>query len=191
MINIAVEGESDREVAKAVIRAAGGEPGKVFVAGGVTRLDPKIAGYNRAAMGAPWVVFRDSDGSCPVQLVDELTARISPLSPRFRLRIAHSMSESWLLADRQGFAAYFSVPVARVPPLPETVPHAKRKVLELCATSRSRTIKNRMTTGRAGETGPEYVVTLNDFAQKHWDVTSAAQNSPSLARAIARIREIA
>ena len=57
MINIAIEGESDREAAKAVVIAAGRTIGRVAAAGGKTRLDPKIPKYNDAAKRANWVVF--------------------------------------------------------------------------------------------------------------------------------------
>ena len=100
MINVVVEGESDREVAKAVVAHAGHWVHQVRVAGGNTRLDPLIPKYNIAAAQHPWVVFRDSDSQCPVILRTRLTAGISSWHPQFCLRIAHSMSEAWLLADR-------------------------------------------------------------------------------------------
>ncbi len=116
MINIAIEGESDREAAKAVVIAAGRTIGRVAAAGGKTRLDPKIPKYNDAAKRANWVVFRDSDGECPVQLRTQLLSTLtSAQSSRFSLRIAHSMTEAWLMADPARFAEFFHVRVGKIP----------------------------------------------------------------------------
>lgn len=189
MINVVVEGESDREAAKAVVKSTGRTVAKVIVAGGKTRLDPKIANYNRAARQSSWVVFRDSDGRCPAELRTELTSAIATWSPNFRFRIAHSMTEAWLLADRQGFADFFRVRVGQVPVDPESLPHAKQEVLRLCGNSRVRSIRRDMVRS-TGEAGPLYVQRLNEFAATKWDVNGAAANSDSLIRAIRSIQAL-
>lgn len=189
MINIVVEGESDRETAKAVVRAAGRNPSRVVVTGGTGRMDARIASYNRAAAQYPWVVFRDSDASCPVQLRARLTASISQWDSKFALRIAHSMSEAWLLADRERFAEYFSVPINRITSDPEALPHAKRTLLTLCAGSRSSAVRKEVTVN-GGQVGPLYVLRLNEFASTVWRPDSAADSSDSLRRAIERIQEL-
>ncbi|OZC50757.1 hypothetical protein CH267_22125 [Rhodococcus sp. 06-621-2] len=186
-MNVVVEGESDRETAKATVRAAGRTVTKVVVSGGKSRLDPKISKYNEAARRSTWIVFRDSDGECPVLLRAEVASSISVWSPNFSLRIAHSMTEAWLLADRDGFAEFFSVRVGRIPKDPEGVLHAKREVLRLCADSTARTVRQDMVRS-SGETGPLYVSRINEFASTKWDAAAAAANSDSLARAIRSIR---
>lgn len=187
MINIVVEGDSDREAAKAIVAYAGREVAKVVVAGGKTQLDPKITKYNQAARQSSWIVFRDSDGKCPAQLRTKLTATITTWSPNFLLRIAHSMTEAWLLADRHGFADYFHLRVGQISIDPESLPHAKHEVLRLCESSRARVIRQDMVRS-TGETGPLYVNRLNEFAATRWDVRSAADNCDSLHRAIRSIR---
>ncbi|MEH3132740.1 MAG: hypothetical protein PGN27_22525 [Mycolicibacterium neoaurum] len=189
MINVVVEGESDREAAKAVVRSAGRTVDKVVVTGGKTRLDPRISNYNQAARRSNWVVFRDSDGKCPIELREVLSADIKAWSPRFALRIAHSMTEAWLLADRAAFADYFGVRVSRIPINPETVAHAKQEVLRLCSSSRSRVIRADMVRP-SGETGPLYVKRINEFAAEKWNVDEAAATSGSLARAIRQIQAL-
>jgi len=42
----------------------------------------------------------------------------------------------------------------------------------------------------AGEVGPLFVATVNDFARLHWDVPAAMENSDSLTRAVQRIGSI-
>lgn len=189
MINVVIEGESDRGVATAIVRAAGHELGKIVVKNGKTKLDPLIPNYNRAATTSAWVVLRDSDTQCPVELRTKLTAAIGTLSPSFLLRIVHPMSEGWLLADSDGFAEHFGIRAAAVPRDPESLAHPKATVLQLCAKSRYRAIRSDMVTN-AGRTGPLYVVRVNEFAAEHWNVGRAAENSDSLRRAVERIRRL-
>lgn len=189
MINVVVEGESDREVAKAVAHAAGRQVNTVRVTRGKGKLDALVQKYNLAARQYPWVVFRDSDGRCPVELRAQLTAGITYWQPQFCFRIVHSMSEAWLLADAESFSEYFSVPRNRVPPNPEALPRAKQKLLALCAQSRSRAIRRDMTSA-GNEIGPLYVVRLNEFASTVWRPMEAAAASDSLRRAIERIGEL-
>lgn len=189
MINIAVEGDSDREIAKSVVGAAGWTVNRVSVAGGKTRLDPLLSKYNEASAQVPWVVFRDTDSVCPVTLRTRLTASISHWHPRFVLRFAHSMSEAWLLSDAEAFSEYFRVPLNRVPSYPEQLPHAKQSLLALCANSRSRSIRRDMTISGA-QIGPLYVLRVNDFASTTWRPAEAATASDSLQRALNRLREL-
>ena len=189
MINVAVEGESDREIARVVVRVAGKDVNLVRVARGKSRLDQLIPKYNRASTQTPWVVFRDSDAECPVVLRAKLAAGINRWESGFVLRIAHSMSEAWLLADPDGFSEYFNVPRSRIPSDPELLRHAKQKVLALCAGSRSRLIRQDMTSN-GSEIGPLYVAHVNEFASTVWNPTEAALASDSLRRAIERIRDL-
>lgn len=184
-----VEGDSDREAAKVIVASTGRTVARVVVAGGKTRLDPKIANYNRAARQSSWVVFRDSDGKCPSRLRAEITTEITTWSPNFLLRIAHSMTEAWLLADRDGFADFFHVKIGQVPADPESLPHAKQEVLRLCENSRARSIRRDMVRS-TGEAGPLYVKLLNEFASTRWDINGAAANSDSLSRAIQSIQRL-
>jgi hypothetical protein len=183
VINVAVEGESDRGVAGSVVRAAGRSVRLIRVAGGKSRLDPLIPKYNAASIQNPWVVFRDSDSDCPVALRTRLTSGIAVPSPSFCLRIAHSMSEAWLLSDPDAFTRYFKVARSRIPSAPESLLHAKRTLLALCADSRSRAIREEVTASGGGP-GPLFVAHMNDFASDHWDANRASERSESLRRAI-------
>jgi hypothetical protein len=188
MINTVVEGESDRGLAKSVVAAAGREVGRIIVRGGKPKLDPQIPKYSQAAAHGLWVVFRDSDAECPAQLRSRLMAHIINPPPSFLLRIAHSMSESWLLADPDGFAGYFGVKRAQIPRSPETLPNAKEVVIRLCSESRSRSIRQDMAVGH--RTGPLYVPRINEYATTRWNAETAAQNSDILRRALDRIRQL-
>lgn len=186
-MHVVVEGTSDEQAAEAVIRAAGREVTRVHVTNGSARLDSRLLNYRRAAARSPWVVFRDTDARCPVELRAELVSHLPHDNPRFALRLAHSMTEAWLLADPKNLAAFLGVRVGRVPANPEALPHAKYALLELCLKSRSRALRHDMVRS-ATEIGPLYPLRVNEFASNHWDVAAASEHAPSLRRAIAAIR---
>ena len=190
MINAAVEGTSDTGAARRVIEVAGHTLARdPHVAGGRTRLDPKISKYNEAARFGPWVVFRDSDSQCPVELRRKFAASIRDWQPSFLLRIAHSMTESWFLADTDGFADYFHIAQARVPRDPEALENGKQVLLGLCKNSSSRDIREEVVATDGGP-GPLFVDHLNEFALTRWDVESACERSDSLRRAVDKIRAL-
>lgn len=188
-MRIVVEGESDVGVAERLVTAAGHTlSAPVTVTGGKTKLDPRIANYSRAARLEPWVVLRDSDNTCPVELRTSLLSGFDQ-EPLFALRIAHTMTEAWLMADRDGFASYFKVSVRKIPLAPEDEDHAKHTLLRLALGSRSSAIRAEV--ARNGtKPGQLFVHHLNTFARQHWDVEAAAQNSASLRRAVAALRAI-
>ena len=187
-MHVVVEGESDKAVARRVVEFAGRQVLHVTVTRGKTKLDSKLANYSRAARDQPWVVFRDSDNQCPVSLRQRLLASI-PDNPLFALRIVHTMTEAWLMADRLGFSRYFAVSSDTVPVDPEAKPHAKQTLLRLCQRSRSRDIREEVVHGQA-HPGPLFVERLTEFASRHWNVSVAAQSCPSLQRAITALQAL-
>ena len=187
-MHVVVEGESDKAAARRVVEFAGRQVRHVTVTRGKTKLDSKLANYSRAARDQPWVVFRDSDNQCPVSLRRRLLAGI-PDNPLFALRIVHTMTEAWLMADRLGFSRYFAVSFDTVPVDPEAKPHAKQTLLRLCQRSRSRDIREEVVHGQA-HPGPLFVERLTEFASRHWNVSVAAQSCPSLQRAITALQAL-
>lgn len=187
-MHVVVEGLSDEAMARRVVEHAGGRITRLRSAGGRTKLDPKLLNYCRAARETAWIVFRDSDGHCPVSLREQLLAKV-PENPLFLFRIVHTMTEAWLMADAKGFASYFKVKQGRVPASPEDVSQAKQTFLGLCLQSQSRNIREEVVR-KDGQPGPLFVHHLNEFATTHWQVDRAAEASPSLRRAIAAIREL-
>ena len=187
-MHVVVEGESDKAAARRVAEFAGRQVCHVTVTRGKTKLDSKLANYSRAARDQPWVVFRDSDNQCPVSLRRRLLAGI-PDNPLFALRIVHTMTEAWLMADRLGFSRYFAVSFDTVPVDPEAKPHAKQTLLRLCQRSRSRDIREEVVHGQA-HPGPLFVERLTEFASRHWNVSVAAQSCPSLQRAITALQAL-
>lgn len=187
-MRIVVEGPSDEGAARRVVEHCGHVVTGTRAVGGKTKLDPKLANYARAARREPWVVFRDTDTKCPVTLRQQLLLGVAT-SPLFVLRLAHCMTESWLMADTDGFAQYFNVSRDVVPLDVESLEHAKHTLLALCKRSRSRDIREEVAHDATTE-GVLFVLHLNEFALNHWDVEAAAQNSASLRRAVAALRAI-
>lgn len=190
LINAVVEGESDRGMVSTLVACAGGAIGNVVVKKGKNNLDPFIPNYVRAAQHAAWAVFRDSDGVCPVERRHALLQKVESIPPGFLLRLPHSMSETWLLADTDGFAKYFSISRDKIPRDVESLPHGKATLLTLCAQSRSRDIRDEVVRAN-GKTGELYVMHLNEYASTAWDPSRAVDNSPSLRRSLVRLRTLA
>lgn len=189
MINAAVEGPSDEGAARAIILASGHDVGAIHPLGGKTNLDRYVPNYYAAASSEPWVVFRDSDDECPVELRRRLDLMVGNDHRPFWLRVAHTMTEAWLMADGKGFARYFGVRVGAVPVDVEALSHAKNELLRLCAASRYKWVREDVVAEEGGA-GPLFVKSLNDFAMRSWDVRAASARSPSLRRAIERLGEI-
>ena len=182
-VSTVFEGTSDQEMVKKIISHSGLLIQQALPkngSGNVDKLVPKLA---KTGAWNPWIVFRDSD-----KLYKKLTSSTPP-NPAFVLRIVHPMSEGWLMADAQSFSQYFKVPVSKIPVDTEALTHAKRHLLSLCLKSRSGNIRNDVVRSD-GTTGPLYASRINDFAEKHWDVRTAAENSPSLRRALVRLEEL-
>ena len=88
----------------------------------------------------------------------------------FLFRIAVFESESWLLADRDGFSNFFKVSVANIPEVIDGLRNAKERSHKIIRGSR---IDKR----------------LVDFAKSDWKPKRAAKNSKSLRRTLERLDE--
>lgn len=189
LVSVAVEGRSDTGMAQAVISHTGFTLARpIIVRDGVANLDHLIPDLARTGPHAPWVVFRDADRACPVDLRRRLIGERQH-GDGFELRIACSMTEAWLLADGDGLAQFFRVKRSRIPSEPDQLSHAKRELLHLCQSSRARSIKEAMVRND-GTPGPLYVTTVNEFATHSWSIDAAQKRSPSLGRTIKRLGEL-
>ena len=188
-VSVAVEGESDTGMVRTLLAHVGISLARpCLVKRGVTNLDRLIPGLGRTSINNPWVVFRDSDGRCPVELRTDLIGS-RPHDEGFELRLACSMTEAWLLADAENFSDRFKIPVQKIPRAPDELPHAKRELLRLCRSSRSRRIRDDMVRAN-GAPGALYTGQLNEFALECWDVVKARERSPSLHRTIVRLESM-
>lgn len=190
----AVEGPSDEAVLRRIVQECGGDVHRVQVQNGKPSLRRALPGYNAAARWSAWLVLVDLDQSfpCPGALVaDWLPAP----SPHMRLRVVVRQIESWLMADADRFAAFFSVRPGAMPARPDTLPDAKAALLTLVASSRRAAIRQDMTPrpGSGRRVGPAYASRLIEFANDHakgWRADVAVTRSPSLASCVSRLKEL-
>ncbi len=110
---------------------------------------------------------------------------------QFALRLAVTEAESWVLADRQGFAKVFGVPLNKLPQHPDEEADPKRLIMSLAARSKVRLLREEMLAARdTSRRGAGYTLHLVDFVRGQWNIEMAAQHSPSLARAVAHVSRL-
>ena len=189
-IAAAVEGVTDEAVVERIIDHAGGQVGTVYGKNGKDRLRLRIAGYNNAALHAPWIVLVDLDSeNCAAQVREEWLPHPAPL---LCFRVAVRAVEAWLMADAETIARYLDVPLGHVPGAPESLRDPKEAMVNLARRSRRKNMREYMVPGeRSGRSvGPAYTGCLIDYAATAWRPEVAARRSESLRRAIACLRRL-
>lgn len=189
-ISGAVEGPSDEAVFRRIVNARGAEIHRIQVQNGKENLRRAVPGYNDAAKRAPWLVLvdLDQDFDCPPPLVQQWM----PIPSRYMsFRVVVRQIESWLLADRDRFASFFSV-TRDVPDDPDSLPDAKQALLEAIRRSRRKAVKEDMLPreGSGRRVGAGYTSRLIEFASdpaEGWRPDPAAKRSPSLASCLRRL----
>ncbi len=157
---------------------------------GVSNLLPELLRYaQQAKFVQPVLCIADTDGQCAVKLLTTWLPAHAPDNFIFRMAVAEA--ESWVLADRSGFANTMQVSVNRVPAQVDTLADPKRTVLTLLAKSKSRRIREEVISQLdASKQGTGYNLHLCNFVQSSWSVDRARQSSPSLNRAVVRLQTI-
>lgn len=157
---------------------------------GVSKLVSALPRYVNLARLHPVLCVADTDGKCAKQLRSEWLPKIVP--SRFSLRLAVVEAESWVLADPDALASFLKVPANRIPADPDAIVDPKLAVLNLAARSRDKLVRSEVVSSIDGsKPGAGYNIHLEEFARRHWNPRRAAQRSPSLARAVKRIQEVA
>jgi len=95
------------------------------------------------------------------------------------------------MADREAFSKYLLISMDKIPLRTDQIADPKEFLVNLARKSRRLRLRKDLIPahGSTSKIGPGYNARLGEFVQKHWDVDKAAQNSPSLARALQRLRE--
>ena len=194
-INYACEGQVDSAIAERLIRHVGGKVGIARPAGGKSKLDPLVPKYLNAAQyqRMKWLVLRDldRDGQCAPELRKMI---LEGSDPGFCFRIAVRETESWLLADSRSMAAFLRVSESKIPQAPDDIDDPKEKLVSLARGSRRSDIRIALVPHpKSGlSSGPEYASWMTKFASQHWNLADAvaSQRSPSLIKAVGRIREL-
>jgi hypothetical protein len=192
VISALVEGDVDAAVAVRIIEETGHEPGLVYGRRGFGYIRDKIGAYNRSARQIAYLALVDLMDT-RLACAPAVRAQWLPhANPGMIFRIVVREIESWLLADREGIASFLSVPLARVPLHPETLPDPKQAMVNTARRSRRPAIRRSMVPedGSRAQTGRLYANELCAFAQGNWNVTRAAANASSLARCLGRLRAL-
>lgn len=194
VVYYAVEGDTDAPVAEKLIRLAGFDPRPTRVAGGKSLLDPRIPALNRSGIALNWLIIRDldHDAPCASELIDRLLQG-REVAPRVSLWIPVRAMESWMLADREGFAGEFGIALQRLLNSPDDLDDPKQRLIDLCRRSALRVVRDAMVprSGSGRRTGPEYANRITGFARRTWNADHAARRSPRLRRTLASVRDLA
>lgn len=187
---VIVEGVTDIPVVTALMRAAGWDEDQFAVrsVNGKGAIDARIQKYWEASQIIPHVIFRDVDydeGACPVALRSALSSKTPGDSPNLLIRIVDQCIESWMLADRRGIAEFCGVSPARVK-LPAS--HHKSYLLSMFREAKLKDavahVDNEL------DFGPAYELHVQRFMTTAWNAGRAADDSPSLRRALQRLRDL-
>ncbi|MFD7681138.1 hypothetical protein [Streptomyces sp. NPDC060187] len=189
---IAVEGISDEGAVRSILRECGLSVGMVQGKGGKSALLKKLPSYNQAAKFMPWFVLVDMDSAdgCVVASVREWL----PLPEDMMVfRVAVAEIESWLLADREAIADFLGISVSKIPRNPDSLQDPKQEIINLARKSRRRDIREGLVPrpNSGASVGPTYASDIRDFGLRLWRPRIAADESPSLARCLQRVEELA
>lgn len=152
----------------------------------------RILRMNQAAATVmPVIMLADADQSdCVVkQLRDWL-----PKEPAkdFYLRLALREAEAWVLADNEAFARFIGINSDLIESQPEMLLDPKSHLLQLVRRSKNRELREGMLPkkGISMPIGLEYNSILSRFVEQEWSALRALSRSPSLSRAVGRLRGI-
>ena len=102
--------------------------------------------------------------------------------------------ESWLMADHKSMANFLRVPEGKLPEAPDQINDPKHIIVSLARKSGRSDVRAALVPHpRSGlSSGPEYASWMTQFANEHWDPDAAieSQRSPSLLRAVGRLKEL-
>ena len=197
-VHAAVEGRTDRAVARRIVGHVGGEMsgvygerGKSYLRDNIRKYDDAARNMGKAARNMAWIVLvdLDMDAGCPAALRDKW---LSKPAPNLCFRIAVREVEAWLMADAESLACYLEAPPARVPRNPESSADPKGDMMELARHSLCKKVREDMAprSGGGRRIGPAYPGRLIEYAETAWRPEVAAQHSDSLRRAIACLRRL-
>jgi hypothetical protein len=195
-IGLVAEGPTDIAALRKLLETEGLQPGGVYLGDGGTKrgkhnLDARVANYAEAARrGTPIAILRDldDDAPCAGDLVQKLVRNRPHL---LFLRIAVVELEAWLVAERDAFAKHIGVSIGRLPREPERAGKIRPLILTDAAHSKIRDVRVGFppTESSGLPFGSEYISYMTRFIQDVWTPSRAAENAPSLARALLRLRD--
>lgn len=159
--------------------------GKCHLGRGNGFIKRTISGFNKAARGMPYFALTDCDNyQCPIDLIHRYLP--DPIHPNLIFRVAVNEVESWILADRDGFAAYLKIDATRIPLDCDQIQDPKEYIISLARKCRNTYLKRGIvpTVNSTAKQGPYYNDCIIPFVREHWNISLACQHSQSLTRAV-------
>lgn len=155
------------------------------------KIQKNIGWVNNASRGLPHFVLTDQDipEACPPKEIRRLIR--NDISPNLIYRFAAMEVEAWVMAHRRAFAGFLSISEDQISPQPDRIPNPKEHLINLARKTQISDLREALVPapGSTSKVGPDYNGRLCEFVQKRWRAGAAAKNSPSLARALKRLRE--
>ena len=186
---LAVEDELSEAISTKILKSFGIEIMIVLREDGNAYLRQKAPELNRSANGVDIFLLTDLDS--PRDCLPGLTRSWikGTLNPRFFFRVAVMEIESWVMADRMGFAAFLSIPLHRIPSSTDSILNPKEFLISLARRSQKKTFREALVPAQGAtlSVGNEYNTLLSEFVQDHWDLERAASASPSLKQTLDRL----
>lgn len=105
-------------------------------------------------------------------------------------RVAVKEVESWILADHAAWAEYIEIPAANFSNYPDQLDDPKEHLLNVIRRKGKTKIHREMLPKGAAHIGPKYNEVLCDFVNSLWMPERAAENSPSLDRALKALMKV-
>lgn len=188
---LAIEDELSEVISTKILKNFGVEITTIIRDNGNVYLRQKAPELNRSAKGIDIFLLTDLNSSehCPVELINAWIK--GPLNPRLLFRVAIMEIESWVMADRDGFANFLSIPVNRIPSNTDDIPDPKEFLVSLARSSRKRKLQDELVPkpGARIPIGYGYNTRLSEFVRDYWDLERAATVSPSLKRTLDRLNQ--
>ncbi len=185
-INLVVEDELSEVLLRRIFK----ESSSCFAIGysygrsGYGYIKRKVLAFNNAAKGTPFLILVDLETECaPKQIREWLPV---PVNHNLLFRVAVNEAESWLLADRPGFASFLSINKELIPQSVDEISNPKQCLINLAKRSRKRTLREAIvpTPNSTARVGPDYNGQLSSFVFGIWNVVEAMKHSDSLRRAV-------
>jgi hypothetical protein len=186
---LAVEDELGEAISTKILNSFGIEIRIVLREGGNAYLRQKAPELNISASGMDIFLLTDLDSpeDCPPGLIRSWIK--GTLNPKFFFRVAVMEVESWLMADRAGFANFLSIPIHRIPSPTDDILKPKEYLVSLARRSKKRRLRDELVPepGAKIPVGYGYNTRLMEFVRDYWDLERAAVTSPSLKRTLDRL----
>jgi hypothetical protein len=155
-------------------------------------LHEKFPDLLKLAHNIPVILLVDLDNiECPATLISSWN-RSGNIPGKMLFRVAVREIETWLLADRKGFANFSRVPLSKIPENPESLPDSKTTLINIIRHYSSKEVKADIVPNvkSTAKQGMRYNERLISFVRDSWSPERAAKISDSLNRMRLRMHNL-